>query len=169
MAKLLYMQMTLRCTKSSNLLMTTFYFRMMSMPYLNGLWPTFLPWTSSNAVIYLFQGKGSPLFQPANLELVVILWTRSTSLNILELVSLLIWSKTRKLIGVFYRKFYLHSEPVTLLRLYKSLMWPHLEYGPSVWDPHLKTEGHRLTGWCACLKQWNCSYDDLIGQADIQH
>jgi len=31
-------------------------------------------------------------------------------------------SKTRKLIEVIYHKFYPHSEPVTLLRLYKSLI-----------------------------------------------
>ena len=44
-----------------------------------------------------------------------------------------------RLIGVLYRKFYLYSEPHTLLRLYQSLIRPHLEYACSVWDPNLKT------------------------------
>ena len=45
--------------------------------------------------------------------------------------------KTRKLIGMFFRNFYKFSNQDTLLKLYKSLIRPHLEYASAVWSPHL--------------------------------
>ena len=83
-----------------------------------------------------------------------------------------ICSKARKLIGVLYRKFYHHSEPQTLLRLYQSLIRPHLEYACSIWDPHLKKDIEKLEcvqkfGLKVCLKQWHCTYEDLTVQAGI--
>ena len=51
-----------------------------------------------------------------------------------------ICNKTRKLIGMFYRNFYKYSSKDTSLKLYKSLIRPHLEYAPAIWNPHtLKT------------------------------
>ena len=44
-----------------------------------------------------------------------------------------ICNKTRKLVGMFYRKFY-NSNQDTSPKLYKS---PHLEYASAVWSPHL--------------------------------
>ena len=44
-------------------------------------------------------------------------------------------SKTRKFIGLFYRRFSKHLTPAVLLKLYKVLIRPHLEYCPYVWDP----------------------------------
>ena len=81
-------------------------------------------------------------------------------------------SKTRKLIGVLYRKFYLYSEPHTLLRLYQSLIRPHLEYACSVWDPHLKKDIERLEGvqkfgLKVCLKRWRCGYEELLQLANL--
>ena len=83
-----------------------------------------------------------------------------------------ICSKARKLIGVLYRKFYHHSEPHTLLRLYQSLIRPHLEYACSIWDPHLKKDNEKLEcvqkfGLKVCLKQWHSTYGDLTVQAGI--
>ena len=39
-------------------------------------------------------------------------------------------SKTRQLIGLFYRRFSKHLTPAVLLKLYKVLIRPHLEYCP---------------------------------------
>ena len=81
-------------------------------------------------------------------------------------------SKARKLIGVLYWKFYHHSDPQTLLRLYQSLIHPHLEYACSIWDPHLKKDIEMLEsvqkfGLKICLKKWHSTYGNLIDQAGI--
>ena len=48
-----------------------------------------------------------------------------------------ICKKTRKLIGLLCRNFYQFSNPSTLLKLYKSVILPHMDYACMVWDPHL--------------------------------
>ena len=55
----------------------------------------------------------------------------------------------------------------SLLRLYQSLIRPHLEYACSVWDPHLKRDIERLEGvqefgLKVCLKWWECGYEELL-------
>jgi len=45
-----------------------------------------------------------------------------------------------RLIGLFYRCFYQHTNSPSLLRLYKSFIRPHLDYSCIVWNPHLKGE-----------------------------
>ena len=47
-----------------------------------------------------------------------------------------ICSKTRKLIGLMYRRFH-HCHPDLMVTLYKAFIRPHLEYAPQVWDPRL--------------------------------
>jgi hypothetical protein len=47
-----------------------------------------------------------------------------------------ICNKTRKLIGLIYRRFH-HCHPDLMLKLYKAFIHPHLEYTMQVWDPHL--------------------------------
>ena len=49
-------------------------------------------------------------------------------------------NKTRRLVGMIYRKFYQHSDTHTLLKLYLSIIRPHLEYASPVWDPYHKIE-----------------------------
>ena len=44
-----------------------------------------------------------------------------------------ICNKTRKLIGMIYRRFCRHSNPITLLRLYLTIIRPNLEYACAVW------------------------------------
>ena len=46
--------------------------------------------------------------------------------------------KTRKLIGMFFRNFYKFSnqDTCTSLKLYKSLIRPHLKYASAVWSPY---------------------------------
>ena len=53
------------------------------------------------------------------------------------------------------------------LRLYKFLIWPHLEYACIVWDPHLqkdilKIERIQKFAFWVCLKKWRANYDSLL-------
>ena len=78
-----------------------------------------------------------------------------------------ICNKTRRLIGIIYRKFYGYSKPITLLKLYLTVIRPNLEYASSVWDPSQKLQIDALEsvqkfGLRMCLKSWNESYDDLL-------
>ena len=68
---------------------------------------------------------------------------------------------------MIYRKFYGYSNPVTLLKLYLTVVRPNLEYASSVWDPSQKVQVDALEnvqnfGLRMCLKSWNESYDDLL-------
>jgi len=46
-----------------------------------------------------------------------------------------ICSKARKIIGMLYRHYYQYADSNTLLKLYTSLIRPHVEYAAPVWDP----------------------------------
>ena len=81
-------------------------------------------------------------------------------------------SITRRFIGMIYRKFYRHSNSVTLLKLYLNIIRPNLEYASSVWDPSHRLEIDALEnvqkfGLWMCLKSWNESYDGLLKAAKI--
>ena len=53
-------------------------------------------------------------------------------------------SKARRLLGTLYRRFYQWSSPDALLKLYLSLIRPHLEYAVQVWNPYLaKKDVHK--------------------------
>ena len=83
-----------------------------------------------------------------------------------------ICSKTRKLIGLLYRRFYKYSSPNTLLKLYVSFIRPHLEYTLGAWDPFLKKdidliEDMQKFALKVCLKSWNASYYDLLKQSNL--
>ena len=43
-------------------------------------------------------------------------------------------TKTRKLLGMFYRRFYSNSTSTTMLKLYKSFIRPNLENAAVLWD-----------------------------------
>ena len=53
-------------------------------------------------------------------------------------------NKTRRLIGLLYRRFHQHSSSSTLIKLYCSFICPHLEYASVVWNPGLKGENDAL-------------------------
>ena len=82
-----------------------------------------------------------------------------------------ICNKTRRLIGLLYRRFH-HCNPNLMLRLYKAFIRPHLEYATQVWDPYLikdidlleKTQKFALR---VCCKNWSASYGDLLETCQI--
>ena len=87
-----------------------------------------------------------------------------------------ICNKTRKLIGLFYRRFYNNCSSQTLLKLYLSYIRPHLEYSSAVWNPHLKGEIADIEkvqkfALRVCLKSppWDplTSYNDLFTAAKL--
>ena len=47
-------------------------------------------------------------------------------------------TKSRRLTGMIYRRFYTNCSSHTLLKLYVSYVRPHLEYCSPVWNPHSK-------------------------------
>ena len=80
--------------------------------------------------------------------------------------------KTRKLIGLFYRRFQ-HCEASLLIILYKSFIRPHLEYVPHVWDPYLVKEKQLLEktqrfALRVCCKDLSVSYNDLLERCHVQ-
>ena len=80
-------------------------------------------------------------------------------------------SKTRKLTGLFYRRFCC-CNPDLMLQLYKSLIHPHLEYASQVWDPHLLKDVNNLEktqkfALRVCQKNWSTSYQDLLTSPNI--
>ena len=81
-------------------------------------------------------------------------------------------SKARQLIGMLYRRFYQWSSSEALLKLYLSLIRPHLEYAVQVWNPYLikdiqKLESVQKFALKVCLKRWDSSYDSLLQASEI--
>ena len=83
-------------------------------------------------------------------------------------------NKTRRLVGLLYRRFQRNSCPTTLLRLYCSFIRPHLEYASIVWNPCQKGDIAKLENvqkfaLRVCLKSWDMSYDDLLQTQSYHH
>ena len=81
-------------------------------------------------------------------------------------------NKTRKLIGLLYRRFYQSSNSATLLKLYLSFIRPDLEYSSPVWSPHLKGELETIEKvqkyvLKVCMKSWDSSYADLLSMTSL--
>ena len=81
-------------------------------------------------------------------------------------------NKTRRLVGMVYRKFYQHSDSRTLLKLYLSIIRPHIEYASPVWDPYHKTEIEAIESvqkfaLKMCLKSWSSNYEQLLLEARL--
>ena len=76
-----------------------------------------------------------------------------------------------KLTGLLYRRFR-HCNPQTMLRLYKSIIRPHLKYAPQVWDPHLHKDINLLEksqkfALQVCTRNWSASYEDLLNTTHV--
>lgn len=81
-------------------------------------------------------------------------------------------NKTRRLIGLLYRRFYKHAASSTLLQLYKSFIRPHLEYCSVVWNPYLACDIESLEkvqrfALRVCLKNWTASHEQLYSQSNV--
>ena len=59
-----------------------------------------------------------------------------------------ICTKAKRLLGFLYRHFYSNANTSSLLKLYISLIRPHLEYACQVWHPHLLTDINKLAKLC---------------------
>ena len=84
----------------------------------------------------------------------------------------IIASKARKLTGLLYRQFYRWSSSPTLLKLYTTLVRPHLEYAAPVWNPHLAKDISTLKNvqkfaLKVCYKSWDTGYDHLLSQSNL--
>ena len=83
-----------------------------------------------------------------------------------------ICKKTRKLIRLLYRNFYQFSNPSTLLKLYKSLIRPHMDYACAIWDPHLEKDIKLIVdvqkfALRVCSKSWNSNYESLLSYCHV--
>ena len=76
---------------------------------------------------------------------------------------------------MLYRCFYKWSNSNALLKLYLSLIRPHLEYAVQVWNPYLIKDIQKLEFVRAkvcpkslnCLKRWNSAYSDLLHSSEV--
>ena len=83
-------------------------------------------------------------------------------------------TKAKKLLGMFYRRFYSNSTSTctTMLKLYKSFIWPNLENAAVLWDVyHSKDVAILLNvqkfALRICTKSWNTSYEDLLSASSL--
>ena len=81
-------------------------------------------------------------------------------------------NKTRRLVGLLYRRFYRCTNSPSLLRLYKSFVRPNLEYATIAWNPHLKGEIEAIENvqkfsLRVCLKSWDSDYDELLRVSNL--
>ena len=131
----------------------------------------------SKCCYLLLSRKRCHSIPPPNLTLNNAILARVTSYKYLGVLitTNLMWSahisnicnKTRRLIGILYRKFYKHSSSNTMLRLYSSFIRPHLEYATPAWDPFLKKdidliENVQRFALKVCTKSWDASYTSLL-------
>ena len=84
----------------------------------------------------------------------------------------MIYTKTRKLLCMFYRIFYSNSTSSTMLKLYKSFIRPNLEYAAVLWDVyHSKDvailENVQKFALRICTKSWNTSYEGLLSASSL--
>ena len=81
-------------------------------------------------------------------------------------------TKAKKMLGLLYRTFYLHTSTSSLLQLYTSLIRPCLEYACEVWNPHIlkdveKLENVQKFALRLCVKQWDLDYTSLLFICDL--
>lgn len=85
---------------------------------------------------------------------------------------LFLCKKARKLVGMLHRNFSTFASSTVMIRLYKSLIRPHLEYACIVWDPHLKRDILKIErvqkfALRVCSKKWRANYDRLLNNFRI--
>jgi len=83
-----------------------------------------------------------------------------------------ICSKARKIIGMLYRCYYQYADSSTLLKLYTSLVRPHVEYAAPVWDPSTVQDTQHLENvqkfaLRVSSKQWDLGYSELLDTCNL--
>ena len=83
-----------------------------------------------------------------------------------------ITNKARRMVGLLYRQFYAWTSTPALLKLYTSLVRPHLEYASQVWNPYLIKDIQRLEAvqrfaLKVCFKHWDSSYYDSLQTSQL--
>ena len=83
-----------------------------------------------------------------------------------------ITNKAKRMVGLLYRQFYAWTSTPALLKLYTSLVRPHLEYASQVWNPYLVKDVQRLEevqkfALKVCFKHWDSRYDDNLQMAQL--
>lgn len=112
---------------------------------------------------------GQPMQQVSNYKYLGVVLTDDLSWSLhIDNIS----CKARRLVGLLYRKFYRWVSSSALLRLYTSLIRPHLEYAAPVWDPYQikdvqKLESIQRFALKVCLKSWNGSYSDHLQTSNL--
>ena len=77
-------------------------------------------------------------------------------------------NKTRRLVDLVYRRFYMHASSSTLLKLYTRFIQPHLEYSSAACvEPILYLEKVLKYALKVCTKSWDASYEDLLSKASL--
>ena len=83
-----------------------------------------------------------------------------------------ICTKARKLLGLLYRQFANNTNTQVMVKLYLSLVRPHLEYGAQVWHPHL-IKDKKCTGECSevlftyLLQKMDCKLSGITRHISI--
>ena len=152
------------------------------LPSLYGSPVTILHSTVTNAATWWLPNKRSRSIAPPNLYIdsnATLPHVKSVKYLGIQLLSDLSWSshisnicsKSSKLIGLMYRRFYLCT-PEVALKLYKTFVRPHLEYASVAWDPHLIKDTRSLEqtqkfALRTCFWDWTCSYEELLARAQL--
>ena len=72
-----------------------------------------------------------------------------------------------------YQQFSSNVDSLAMLKLYTSLVRPHLEYSIEVWNPYLQKDVAALENvqkfvLRVCFKKWSSSYHDLLHLSKLQ-
>ena len=73
---------------------------------------------------------------------------------------------------MLFRNFYKFSNQDTSLKLYKSMIHPHLKYASAIWSPDLAKdikiiEDVQKFALRICTKNWNTSYESLLLECNL--
>ena len=80
--------------------------------------------------------------------------------------------KSKRLLGLLYRKYYMHCNSTTLLKLYVAYVRPILEYVSYVWSPHAVKHIDMLErvqhfALKISLKKWSSHYSEKLSIANL--
>ena len=75
--------------------------------------------------------------------------------------------KTRRLVGLLYRRFYGYLSPHIMVKLYTTIIRPHLQYACTFWSPYLQKDIQTLENapkfsFRVCTGQWSTDYETLL-------